>query len=221
MLEPSDMIRCQVDSEIIFISPLQVPAFAKMKVFTYYFFDSYQNVFDDFDNTIMNYTHEQKSELSNGEIVTHSNYTMPYISLNELSGYICTGLHWLPPLNETSTTVPNPPFGNSNSYDNALYSSLFQFPLQRYMTFSSYEQKKDIAQLCNQFDVPYGALLPLSKDFQSVLRSNSTIMRPSVDNDSSFQWSAFTTPVFLNLPILFLFLVIGKARLILLVILWI
>lgn len=201
MLEPSDMIRCQVDTQIIFISPLQVPAFAKMKVFTYYFFDSYQNVYSDFNDTIQNYTHQVKQELNAGTIVSKNNYQLPYINLGFLSEYICTGLHWAPPINPTSTTIPVAPFGDPNSYDTGEYGYLFNFPMQRDFCFSTYEQKIDIAKLCNQFDIPYGCLMPISKEFQKNL-STFTNFRPSVNNVSGFSWSddANFADNILNLP---------------------
>ena len=117
MMEPSDMVRCSVDSEILFISPLSVPAFAKMKVLTYYFFDSYQNVFDGFNDVITNYMHETRSSLENGEVVSKSGYLLPYENLFRLSQHVSAGLHWQPPINPTATTIPLPPFGNPNFYD--------------------------------------------------------------------------------------------------------
>lgn len=190
MMEPSDMVRCSVDTEILFISPLSVPAFAKMKVLTYYFFDSYQNVCDGFNDIITNYMHETKSALENGQVVTKSGYMLPNEHLWRLSEYVCTALHWQPPINPTATTTPIPPFGSINFYDTGLPNSLFNYKMQYNFCFSTYEQKIDIAKLLNQFDIPYGLLIPLSKQFQKYLIDTL----PSQDENyvSGFSWTSLS-----------------------------
>lgn len=200
MMEPSDMVRCSVDTEILFISPLSVPAFAKMKVLTYYFFDSYQNVCDSFNDIITNYMHETKSALENGQVVTKSGYMLPNERIYRLSEYVCAGLHWNPPINPTASTVPIPPFGSLNFYDTGLPNSLFNYKMQYNFCFSTYEQKVDIAKLLNQFDIPYGLLIPLSKNFQDYLTDNL----PNKDQNSIiFNWSSLTDydTEIANLPI--------------------
>lgn len=199
MMEPSDMIRCQVDTQILFISPLQVPAFAKMKVFTYYFFDSYQNVFDDFNNVIQNYTHETREWIENGRLQTSSAFKLPYIKLHDLSAYICCGLHWAPPIVDSPTATVLPPFGDS-SYEESLYNEFYNYPMLRNMVFSTYEQKVDIVKLCNQFDIPYGALIPLSKEFQMALSNYITNKTTNIDSD--FNWETFSSDIKRNIAFL-------------------
>lgn len=186
MMEPSDMVRCQVSTKILFISPLSVPAFAEMDVYTYYFFDAYQNVCTDFNDIIQNYTHETKQDFEGGVLVNKSGYKLPYAELGELSSYICQGLHWSVPYNSPAIVVP--PFGDPNSYDTGFLAKFVNYRMQYEFCFSSYEQKKDISQLLNQFDIPYGALLPLSKDFQNWFAPPNS----SVNSDPSFDWSNLT-----------------------------
>lgn len=186
MLQPSDMARISVDTSILFVSPLNVPAFARMKVFTYYFFDAYQNVCDQFNDVIQNYTHEVKTELANGQIETKSGYYLPWVTSVQLSNYLLTGLHWLAPVD--TAQIPTPPVGEVNSYDDGLAQSLQNYPMHYYMCFSSYEQKVDICKLCNQLDMlPYGFTLPLSKKFQSeFITYLSSTNKKDINNDTTF-----------------------------------
>lgn len=186
MMQPSDMARISVDTSILFVSPLSVPAFARMKVFTYYFFDAFQNVCDQFNDIVQNYTHDVKTELQNGEIQTKSGYQLPYIPSLQLSQYITQGLHWSAPIK--TDQLPVPPVGDPNSYDDGYAVSMKNYPMHYYMCFSSYEQKVDISKLVNQLDMlPYGATLPISKTFQSDLVSYlDSVNKRSIDNDLSF-----------------------------------
>lgn len=190
MMQPSDMARISVDTSILFISPLSVPAFARMKVLTYYFFDAYQNVCSSFNDVIQNYTHEEINDIKNGILVTKNNYELPCVYYNELSNYINQGLHWNKPQNPSST-FSEPPFGELNSYDDGWQSRMIQFPMKYDYCFSSYEQKVDIVHLCNQLDMlPYGFGLPLSKSFQNIYSQEEPNLRDNTQN--SFSWSSLT-----------------------------
>lgn len=184
MLQPSDMARISVDTSILFISPLSVPAFARMKVLTYYFFDAYQNVCDDFNDLIMNYTHEEKYEIANGNLVSKTGYQLPYIYFRDLVRYVTCGLHWNQPQTQSSTFV-EPPVGESNSFNDGYQNRMINYPMQYSFCFSSYEQKVDIAKLCNQLDVlPYGFSKPIPKDWQEAFINN--LEYPLMNSDSSF-----------------------------------
>lgn len=189
MMQPSDMARISVDTSILFISPLSVPAFARMKVLTYYFFDAYQNVCSQFNEVIQNYTHEEKFEIKNGNLVSQSNFELPFVYFNELSAYINTGLHWNCPENPSST-FSEPPLGELNSYDDGYQNRMVQYPLKYRFCFSSYEQKVDIVHLCNQLDMlPYGFGLPLTKSFQNIYLQEEPNLR--INSTNSFSWNTY------------------------------
>lgn len=184
MMQPSDMARISVDTSILFISPLSVPAFARMKVLTYYFFDAYQNVCDQFNDLIQNYTHEEKYEIVNGQLVGKSGYELPNIYFRDLVRYVTCGLHWNQPLTQSSNFV-EPPVGELNSFDDGYQARMSQYPMQYSFCFSSYEQKVDIAKLCNQLDfLPYGFSKPIPKSWQVEFINN--LEHPLMNSDSNF-----------------------------------
>lgn len=190
MMQPSDMARISVDTSILFISPLSVPAFARMKVLTYYFFDAYQNVCSSFNDVIQNYTHEEINDIKNGILVSKNNYELPCVYFNELSNYINQGLHWNKPQNPSST-FSEPPFGELNSYDDGWQARMIQFAMKYDFCFSSYEQKVDIVHLCNQLDMlPYGFGLPLTKRFQNIYSQEEE--NPRINSQANISWSSYS-----------------------------